>query len=84
MSHSPDDVKHCPTLGHSYISVTVMRCPHREGYTATARVWQDSDDDEPVVLFEDHTWFGPFDDRVAICKRVSELAWAAAMVLTVP
>ena len=82
MSHSPEDVKDCPILGHLYSSTLTLRCPHREGYTVRASVWRDTEDGDTVLLWSDEAQFGPFDEADYIAKRVGYLAEFAAAVLT--
>lgn len=74
MSHSYDQVKDCFILGHLYSSVVLLRCPHREGYSVTARVWRDNDTEEPTVIWEADREFGPFDSLEHIEQEVGTLS----------
>lgn len=77
MSLTHDFVNPCTTLGHVYTSVTVIRCPHLEGWSTTVRCWSDTDSEDPDVHFEASRHFGPFDDeqyRTAVVNELLALA----------
>lgn len=76
MNTSHDPVNPCTTLGHIYTSITVVRCPHLEAWSMTARCWSDNDRDEPQIHFEASREFGPFDsdeERALVAAELLEL-----------
>ena len=78
MSHDHDGVKDCYVLGHLYSNITVMRCPHREGFNIVAQVWRDTEHDGTVTIWEHSSMFGPFDDAEYIRKVIGDIAETAA------
>nr|CRY96825.1 hypothetical protein [uncultured prokaryote] len=73
MTTDHEDVKACYTMGHVYANVLVMRCPHRESYHISARVWLDDYAGETHTLWQRDEECGPFDDLSYVTKRAGTL-----------
>lgn len=75
----------CASLGHFIATVTVVWCPHHQGYEVYTRVGDDTDDTSWRYSSKS---FGPFDGtpdvladaqaELARAMRADRAAWAAA------
>lgn len=52
----------CAGVGHGVACVTLVRCGHRESFTATMWVSRSDTDDSSETVLERSVQFGPFDD----------------------
>lgn len=74
----------CASIGHYIATVTVVWCPHRQGYEVYTRVGDDRDD---ISWRFSSKSFGPFDGpdavlhdaqaEIARALRADRAAWAA-------
>lgn len=69
----------CANVGHGVACVTLVRCGHRESFTATCWVSLSGGDDawEPVTQRE--LQFGPFDDIDEISVALGQMLRSAIM-----
>lgn len=74
MNEVVHDVKSCLRMGHAYVTMSVIRCPHRDSYTARVTTFVDRPSDDPEVVFQNEIEFGPFDDLGYIEQMVANLA----------
>lgn len=71
----------CASVGHGVACITLVRCGHRESFTATAWVSLSGGDDawEPITHHE--VQFGPFDDINEISVALGGMLRSAVMEL---